>query len=104
MLIQQPVAVHHVARVKVVHAETLHEVGAVFHQLHHLPAHVEMFVQPHSKAAGVLKRAEGSKGHIIHHQALKNYYYDILENSFYNLLLDVNTESTHKSTVTIKLP
>lgn len=62
VLVQQPVAVRHAAGVEVVHAETVHEVGAVVRQLHHLTAHVEMLKQPHPEAATVLRRA-GVKVH-----------------------------------------
>lgn len=61
LLVHQPVSVHHVAGVEVGHAETVHEVGAVVGQLHHLSAHVEMLVQPHLEAAAMLQRAEGSE-------------------------------------------
>ena len=64
MLIQQPVAVHHVAGVEVGQTETVHEVRAVVGQLHHLASHVEVLVQPHLGAAAVLRGEGGrSKGH-----------------------------------------
>ncbi len=61
LLIYEPVAVHHVAGVEVGHAETVHEVGAVLLQLHHLTSHVKVLVQPHPVAATVLQRARRSK-------------------------------------------
>ena len=55
VLVQQPVAIHHVAGVEVGEAEAVHEVGAVLHQLHHLTPHVEVLEQPHPEAAAVLE-------------------------------------------------
>lgn len=61
LLVYEPVAVHHVAGVEVGDAITVHEVGAVVRQLHHLTSHVKMLVQPHPVAVTVLQRAGRSK-------------------------------------------
>ena len=54
LIVQQPVAVHHVAGVEVGHAEVVLDVGAVVHQLVHLAGHVEAFVEPHPVGTSVL--------------------------------------------------
>lgn len=54
LLVQQPVAVHHVAGVEVGHAEAVLHVWAVVHQLVHLAGHVEALVKPHPVGALVL--------------------------------------------------
>lgn len=54
LVVQQPVAVHHVRGVEVGHAEAVLDVWAVVHQLVHLAGHVEAFVKPHSVGASVL--------------------------------------------------
>lgn len=63
VLVDEPVALH-VAGVEVGHVETIHEVGAVVCQLHHLTYHVEMLVEPHPEVAAVLQRAGRSEGYI----------------------------------------
>lgn len=54
LLEHQPVAVHHLAGLAVGHAETLHHVVTVIHELVHLPAKVLPLVDPHSEGSPVL--------------------------------------------------
>ena len=54
LLVQQPVAVHHLAGHAVGHAVAVLDVAAVFHQLVHLTAKVLPFIDPHSELASVL--------------------------------------------------
>lgn len=54
LLEHQPVAVHHVAGLAVGHAETLHHVVAVIHELVHLPSEVLPLIDPHSEGSPVL--------------------------------------------------
>lgn len=54
LIVQQPVAIHHVAGVEVRHAEAVLQIWTVIHQLVHLPGHVEAFVKPHLVGASVL--------------------------------------------------
>lgn len=56
LLKHQPVAVHHVAGLAVGHAETLHHVVAVIHELVHLSSEVLPLVDPHSEGSPVLYR------------------------------------------------
>lgn len=54
LLEHQPVAVHHVTGLAVGHAETLHHVVAVVHQLVHLSSEVLPLVDPHPEGSPVL--------------------------------------------------
>lgn len=54
LVIQEPVAVHHAAGVKVSHAELVLDVGTVVHQLVHLAGHVETLVEPQPVGAMML--------------------------------------------------
>lgn len=62
LLVNEPVAIDHVAGVKVGDVVTVHEVGAVIPQLNHFTSHVEMFIQPHPEAATVLQKVEWQRG------------------------------------------
>ena len=54
LLEHQPVAVHHVAGLAVGHAEAIHHVVTVVHQLMHLASEVLPLVDPHSVRSPVL--------------------------------------------------
>ena len=54
LLVHQPVAVHHVAGLAVIHAVALHDVVTVVHQLIHLTTEVLPLVDPHPELASVL--------------------------------------------------
>lgn len=58
LIVQQPVAVHHVTGVEVGHAEAVLDVWAVVHQLVHLARHVGALVQPHPVGASMLPQDE----------------------------------------------
>ena len=55
LVVQQPVAVNHIARVNVRHTETVLDVGAVIAHLQHLAAHVWTFIQSYFVRATVLQ-------------------------------------------------
>lgn len=56
LVIQQPVAIDHVAGVNVGHAEAVLDVGAVVADLLHLAGHVWALVQPYFVGTTVLQR------------------------------------------------
>ncbi len=54
LLIEEPVAVHHMAGLAVRHTETIHDVFTVIHQFIHLSSEVVPLVDPHSVGSPVL--------------------------------------------------
>lgn len=54
LVVQQPVAFHHVTGVEVGHAEAVLDVWAVVQHFVHLTGHVGAFVEPHLVGATVL--------------------------------------------------
>ncbi len=54
MLIEDPVTIHHVARVDVIRMEALEQGGAVISQLHHLACEFRALVDHHFMRALVL--------------------------------------------------
>lgn len=62
LLVQHPVAVHHIAGLEVRHAVTIHHVVAVLRQLVHLASKVLPLVDPHAEGASVLwmKKHQGN--------------------------------------------
>lgn len=54
LVVEQPVAVHHITGVEVGHAEVVLDIWTVVHQLVHLARHVGAFVKPHPVGALVL--------------------------------------------------
>lgn len=58
LVIQQPVAIHHITGVEVRHVETVLDIWTVVLQLMHLAGHVGAFVKPHSIGALVLEQDE----------------------------------------------
>lgn len=56
LVVQQPVAIYHIARVNVRHTEAVLDVGAIFVHLLHLAGHIWTLVQFYFVGATVLKR------------------------------------------------
>lgn len=54
LLEHQPVTVHHIAGLAVGHAETIHHIVTVVHQLVHLAPKVLPLIDPHSERSPVL--------------------------------------------------
>lgn len=55
MLVEGPVALHDVAGVDVSVMEALVHVGAVIHELHHVPHHLGPVVKPHLVGSSILQ-------------------------------------------------
>lgn len=64
LVVQQPVAIHHITGVEVGHAEVVLDIWTVIHQLMHLAGHVEAFIQPHPVRALVLAQ-DGKHCHFV---------------------------------------
>lgn len=62
LVVQQPVAVHHVAGVDVGHAQAVLDVGAVVADLLHLAGHVRALVQPYFIGTAVLQKIATLEG------------------------------------------
>ena len=56
LVVEQPVAVHHITGVDVGHVVAIHHVGAVVHHLHHLTSHVRALIHPHPEGTVVLHK------------------------------------------------
>jgi len=59
VLVEDPVAIHHIAGVDVAVVEAVRHAGAVVHELHHVAAEVGLLVDPHPVGAAVLGRPQG---------------------------------------------
>lgn len=55
MLVEDPVALHDITGVDVTVMKALVHVGAVIHELHHVPHHVGPVVEPHPVGPSVLQ-------------------------------------------------
>lgn len=71
LLKHQPVAFHHVTGLAVGHAEAVHHVVTVVHELVHLASEVLPFVDPHSEWPLVLCRyIQGCKSRILNRRSI----------------------------------
>lgn len=73
LVVQQPLAVHHVAGVEVGHAEAVLDVWAVVHQLVHLAGHVGALVEPHPVGAPVLATGLGKLCYCVQQSNASNW-------------------------------
>lgn len=76
VLVEEPVAIGHVAGKDVVDVEAVNDAGAVLHQVHHLAPELDSLIQAHVERARLLvwNGREESINQSIH-QSLRLYLY-----------------------------
>ncbi len=83
LVVQQPVAIHHITGVEVRHAEVVLDIWAVVHQLVHLAGHVGAFVKPHLEGASVLAE-DGRVCYYVQYNNISHWYplltYNLVKN------------------------